>query len=112
GWNEHRERDRLAVRRPGDPTWSVLDVSHLSRCALGVHPTDEDLCARRLALPYERDPCSIGRPPRVGALREEPIARAVGIHDPKRRLPAIVHLVDRPAAVDDLLPVRRDLWPR
>src|SRR5213592_593720 len=41
----------------------------------------------------KRDAGPVGRPAGIGALHQESVLRAVGIHDPQTRIPAVVDLV-------------------
>src|SRR4030095_13414803 len=65
--------------------------------------------AARFAFREIRDARAIGRPRHVRTVHQMPAARSIGTHDPQRRLPSIVELVDPPAGVDDLLTVGREL---
>ena len=77
--------------------------------ALRVHVSHEDLRPTRIAFGEVREPRPVGRPHGARAFAEHAIVRAVGIHDPERRIPPVVDLVDVPARVDDLLAVGRNL---
>src|SRR5207237_4209740 len=70
----------------------------------------------RLTVGEVRDPRAVGRPPRARALYDETVARAVGVHDPQTRIPAVFDLVHPAARVQDLSAVGRrlrvgDLFP-
>src|SRR6266851_4267146 len=80
--DERVVRIRLAVRREGEP----LAVGREAR--LTMVP---------VAFGDVRDARAVGRPPDVGALDERARTGAIGVHDPDRGLPAVVHFVD-PAA--------------
>ena len=65
--------------------------------------------AREVDVGQIEDACAVRRPARVAALDEEPVVRAVGVHDPQRRLPFVFDLVHPAARVHDLGAVGRDL---
>ena len=106
---QHHERDRFAVGRPPRIGRLLSDPRDLRGSALGIHPSDEQL--RPLGLPVGQieDARTVRRPARVAALDEEPVVRAVGVHDPQRRLPFVFDLVHPAARVHDLGAVGRDL---
>ena len=88
---------------------ALIDARDLRRRALGVHPANEELRAARIAFVEIGDARAVRRPPRPAALRQKSILRPVRAHDPQLGVEAIFELVDVPARVDDLRPVRRDL---
>src|SRR3989449_9059092 len=49
-----------------------------------------------------QDPCAVGGPAGAGAFHEEAILGAVGVHDPERRLPLVLDLVDVAAGGGEL----------
>ena len=108
-FDEHRERELFPVGRPGERRGCLFDSGDLGSGAFGVHPSHEDLGPFGLTLRDEGDAIARGRPARGRSLRKEPVAAAVGVHDPQRGLALVVDLVDPAAGVDDLRAVRGEL---
>ena len=104
--------DPLAVRGPDRVGRPALEAGDLRDRALRIHPADEDLRAPRFAGGGEEDAGPVRRPLRAAAFEQVARPGPVGVHDVKRRLPAVVDLVDPAARVDDLRAVRRDLRVR
>ena len=107
--DEHRESERPAIGRPAQVRRRLADARDLGRGAFRIHPADKDLRPLRLTVGEVGDPRAVGRPARTRTLHEKTIARAVGVHDPERRIPAVLDLVHPAARVDDLRARRRDL---
>ena len=106
--HHHDEADRLAVGRPLRVARFLSDARDLGRGAFRVHPANEDLRALGLAIGEVEDAPAVGGPARVRSLHQEAVVRAVGAHDPERRLPLVLDLVHPAARVNDLGAVGRD----
>lgn len=107
--HHHGKRDPIAFRRPLQIARVGHDARDLGDRTFVVHPPHEDLLTLRLAFREIRDPRSVGRPPGVGPLHEEAVARSVGLDDPELRLPLVLNAVHHRPLVDDLRAVGRDL---
>ncbi len=107
--HEHQESDRLAVGRPLRIRRGFGQPRHLRRRSLRIHPAHEDLGALGLAVREVEDAGAVGRPACVRPLHEEAVMRPIRAHDPERRVPFVVDLVDPAARVHDLRSVGGDL---
>ena len=107
--DEHRERDRLAVRRPAQLGGCVGHPRDLRGSTGRIHPAHEYLCARGVAVGEIADTGAVGRPPRRRPLDKKARVGAVGVHQPQRRLPLVLEAVHPTARVHDLLAVGGDL---
>ena len=107
--HEHAEANLLSVRRPPHVADRFAHARHLRHGDGSLHVANEQLRAARLTVIEKREARSVGRPARVGSFAEKPVARAIGIHDPERRVPAILHLVHVAPRVHNLGAIGRDL---
>ena len=105
--DRHRERDRLAVRRPLEARRRFGEMRDLRR-PHPPHPCSERRSASRSAHRARRRRCVCRRA--TSARRIPARANAAASRrrsSSRRRLPAVVHLVD-PAAAEDDLACRRE----
>ncbi len=110
GGHLHRERDPLAVGRPGQAPRALRHVGHRGRASF-VDPVHEDL--RRSLLPRDvGDPVSVRGPARIAIAprprRERPVSRSVRAHQPEVRDAAVREHVEPVPEVDDAASVRRN----